>query len=375
MMHHAHDRDLAAGTAPGAECLLQRLGNGVRETLHNVLGLLELAMQEPLSPGQPRHLSQCRAVADRLLRASNDVAELASPYEMPLNEAAFSVRGMVEELAQFAQPLATRRGISFHQNIARDVPTLAVADRAVIQDMVHRLLENSLRVTEEGYLQLSVKAVSEGGQGFLVFEIADTGPGFPPGFQPDASPCKDTSRGLGLPIVRRRVVSMGGTLRILTTTSEGAVVQLAMPVKTARADRYQQTPSATPPMRVLVVEDCDDSYELFEAYVAGHGHSISRVSDGSQALDSRMREDFDVIFMDVNMPVMDGYTATRAIRDWETAHARTHIPIVLLSADDRSRQKSLGAAAGCSGYLTKPTPQADLLAALHYYGKPLALCD
>jgi CheY-like chemotaxis protein len=128
-------------------------------------------------------------------------------------------------------------------------------------------------------------------------------------------------------------------------------------------------------MRVLVVEDCDDSYLLFEAYVSGRGHEIERVLDGSQALERRKRQDFDVIFMDVNMPVMDGYTATRAIRDWESANTRTHIPIILLSADDRSRQKSLGAAAGCSGYLTKPIPQADLLAALHYYGKPLTLAE
>lgn len=101
-MPHTHDRE------PALECLLLRLGNGVRETLHNIMGLLELTLQEPLTASQTRHITQCRAVADRLLRASNDTAELASPYDWPLSEATFSVRGMVEELAQFALPSTAR---------------------------------------------------------------------------------------------------------------------------------------------------------------------------------------------------------------------------------------------------------------------------
>ncbi len=356
------------------ECLLLRLGNGVRETLHNVMGLLELAMQEPMSSSQGRYLGQCRGVADRLLRTANDVAELASPYEWPLQEATFSVRGMVEELAQIAQPLAARRGVRLQQNVATAAPAFVVGDRTMLEDTIHRLIDNSLRCTESGYIQLSVR-VEQPGE--LVFEVADSGPGIAAELLAnlEAPLSLEHNRGLGLPIVRRRMQSIGGQFSIVSTSASGTVVQLTVPVKAARTDRVSCPRCDAPDMRVLVVEDCDDSYLLFETYVAGHGHSISRVRDGSEALALRKLQDFDVIFMDVNMPVMDGYTATRAIRDWETANARTHIPIVLLSADDISRQKRLGAAAGCSGYLTKPTPQADLLAALHYYGRPLALTE
>jgi len=355
------------------ECLLLRLGNGVRETLHNVMGLIELTMQEPLSLHQTRYLNQCRLVADRLLRTSNDAAELASPYRWPPQESTFSVSAMVAELANLAQPLAARRGVRFHSDLAQDVPTYVSADQALLQDAIHRLLDNSLRCTESGFVQLSVKT-SPALDHCLLFEIADSGPGFPEEYLQhlNAPISTEHSRGLGIAVVRRRLQAIGGAFTILSSTPSGSVVLLAVPVKPTHPPRSSPQPAGAEAMRILVVEDCDDSYLLFEAFVDGHGHRISRVPDGSLALAACQTGNFDIIFMDVNMPIMDGYTATRAIRDWETSNARTHIPIVLLSADDRSRQRNLGAAAGCSGYLTKPTPQADLLAALNYYGKSLA---
>ncbi|MBL8176560.1 MAG: response regulator [Bryobacterales bacterium] len=354
------------------EALLLRLGNGVRETLHNVMGLLELTLQEPLSASQTRYLHQCRAVADRLLRVSNDAAELASSHDWPVQETSFSVRGMVEELAQLATPLAARSGVRFQHHIAAEVPLSVKADRVLLQDMIHRLLDNSLQATESGYVQLSVK-LAPALEDCLLFEVADSGPGFPEELLAHlhAPLTSEQGRGLGLPIVRRRAQSMGGAFTVLSSSATGSVVLLAVPVKPAGQAMRPAATAGQEPMSILVVEDCDDSYQLFEAYVAGHGHRVTRVVDGAQALAACRKQAFDIVFMDVNMPVMDGYTATRAIRDWETANAQTRIPIVLLSADDRGRQRSLGAAAGCSGYLTKPTPQADLLAALEYYGKPL----
>lgn len=366
-MSNADHRDIPL------ECLLLRLGNGVRETLHNVMGLIELTMQEPLSLHQTRYLNQCRLVADRLLRTSNDTAELASPYDWPPQESTFSVGDMVAELANLAHPLAARRGVRFQSDLAQDVPPFVSADRTLLQDAIHRLLDNSLRLTESGFVHLCVKT-SPALDGCLLFEIADSGPGFPEEYlhQRSAPLSTEHSRGLGIAVVRRRVQSLGGAFTILSSTPSGSVVLLAVPVKPAHPRPSSPRSTDSEAMRILVVEDCDESYLLFEAYVDGHGHHVSRVTDGSLALAARQTGNFDIIFMDVNMPIMDGYTATRAIRDWETSNARTHIPIVLLSADDRSRQRNLGAAAGCSAYLTKPTPQSDLLAALRYYGKPIA---
>lgn len=352
------------------ELLLHRLGTGVRESLHNLMGLVELTMQEPLSPGQAEHLSQCRAISDRLLRVANDVAELATPYEWPSGESAVELIAMVEELSRIAQAQAGRRRLNFRLHVGRNLRTHAMMDRPLLQDTIHRLLDNSLHVTQSGYVQLSVTRESAGGGGeCLLFEVADSGPGFPPGFGPGGRVqiSFEQNRGLGLALVQRRAEAMGGSFRIASSGPEGAVVQLRIPLRQAQPQIARQAHQEAKPLRVLVVEDSDDSYLLFHAYVADSGHDVFREVDGAQAVDRCKHEAFDVVFMDANMPVMDGYTATREIRDWETANARRRVPIVLLSADDPARQKRLGAAAGCSGYLTKPLPKADLLAALDYY--------
>ncbi|MBL8227558.1 MAG: response regulator [Bryobacterales bacterium] len=352
------------------ELLLHRLGTGVRETLHNLMGLVELAMQEPLTAAQAEHLSQCRTLSDRLLRVANDVAELATPYDWPAGEPAVSLATMVEELSRIAQARAEHRGLIFRLHVDGNVPADAVVDGFLVPDMIHRLLENSLHAAQSGCVQLRVcKEPMAGASDSLLFEVADSGTGFPPGICSGGRvPMSlEQNRGLGLAVVRRRAEGLGGSFRIASSSPEGAVVQLRIPLRQAQTQIAPRPHQSAMPLRVLVVEDCDESYLLFQTYLSGSGHEIVREVDGARAVGRCQHEVFNLVVMDVNMPVMDGYTATRAIRDWETVHARTRVPIVLLSADDPSRQKRLGAAAGCSGYLTKPIPKADLLAALDYY--------
>jgi len=106
----------------------------------------------------------------------------------------------------------------------------------------------------------------------------------------------------------------------------------------AGAGRCGASPPKAHPLRLLVAEDCDDSFVLLQAYVKEEGHQISRASNGAEAVDMAQTGHYDVILMDVNMPVMDGYTATRSIREWETQHSRRRAPIVLLSAESAARQ-------------------------------------
>lgn len=120
-------------------------------------------------------------------------------------------------------------------------------------------------------------------------------------------------------------------------------------------------------LRILVAEDSDDSFAVFQAFIGSEGHQVTRVLDGAQAAALVKSGGFDILIMDVNMPVMDGYTATRMIRDWEKELGRDALPIVLLSADDAKTQLRMGAAAGCSSYLVKPTPKAELIRVLRYY--------
>src|SRR5262249_31974482 len=114
----------------------------------------------------------------------------------------------------------------------------------------------------------------------------------------------------------------------------------------------------------------DESFLLIQAYTQSEGHQVLRALNGAEAVEMAKAVDYDFVVMDANMPVMDGYTATGLIREWETKTGRTRRPILILSADDSETQMRNGAAVGCSGYLTKPTTKAKVLTALAYYTSP-----
>ena len=124
------------------------------------------------------------------------------------------------------------------------------------------------------------------------------------------------------------------------------------------------------PLSLLIAEDSDDSFFLLQAYVANEGHQLTRALNGAQAVELAKSGKFNFVVMDVKMPVMDGYTATRLIREWETEQGRPRLPILLLSAEEAAVQMRVGANAGCSGYLTKPATKTQVLTALDFYARP-----
>jgi CheY-like chemotaxis protein len=250
---------------------------------------------------------------------------------------------------------------------------------------LRRILDNSIKFTATGGIELSVKSASPGGSAWalITFEVRDTGPGFTSDILAELdSPADSPRTGLGLSIVQARLSDLKGELRIPSSSSDGTMVQVCLPLKVAACaspaehsgnpgDRTRT--EAIPPLRLLVVEDSDDSFNLFQVYVKGQGHTVSRAFNGSEAVEMVKNNDYDLIMMDIDMPVMNGYAATRTIREWETLERRIRIPIVLLSAESASSQRRLGASAGCSGYLTKPVPKEVVLKALYYFSSRLEL--
>jgi CheY-like chemotaxis protein len=339
-----------------------------------MLGLMGLAADEQLSENQVRYLAQCREAADQLLRMADDLAELARPEGSIAGSAAFDTLEAIEELAGLMGTLAVRNGLAFHWSAEPGVPTRVLGDKYLLQDMLRRLLDNAIRYTASGSIRLSVGCSAAGAEStVLTFEISDTGAGMPDEilevFDTDVS--QPSIRGLSLRIVRKRLAGLNGTIAITPNTPHGTVVRVSLPVVFAAANSDASSTVAydvsSPPLRLLVAEDSDDSFFLFMSYVKVKGHQVSRALNGAQAVDMAMRGDYDFIVMDVNMPGVDGYSATRLIREWETEQGRTRLPILLLSADNLERQVRIGGAAGCSGYLTKPTTKAQVLAALSFY--------
>src|SRR5262249_14325530 len=152
-----------------------------------------------------------------------------------------------------------------------------------------------------------------------------------------------------LRIIRKRMDHVGGSLASKVEHGR-AVTRLELPFRLAQvgangesSERLHDVESPVLPLNLLVAEDSDDSFYLLQAYVVGQGHKLTGASDGVRAVEMAKSGAYDFVFMDVKMPVMDGYTASRLIREWETEQGRPRLPILLLSADEASRQMRLGA--------------------------------
>jgi CheY-like chemotaxis protein len=367
------------------EVLLECLGKDVRHTLHEVLGMIELVAEEPLSKNQMSHLARCRQGVEQLLYQTNDLIELANPALPAPAAEPFAVAETVTEVVQLMSLLSAGKGVNLKWTLDAKAPDSVSGDRTLLQEVLRRSLDHSIRSMEAGEVSLSVSAAGTGTSLSLVFEISETSPGISKDvlFQPTSAAASVGMSGLGMQLARKQIEQLGGEFRIVSSSAGSSTLRFTLPVAEAREERPLSTrgvAGVAPPkdgafasMKLLVAEDSDDSFRVFEAYLKQTEHHISRALNGTEAVNMAKTGQYDIIVMDVNMPVMDGYTATSLIREWETECGRARAPILLLSADDAGRQMRIGAAVGCSGYLTKPTTKKQLLAALVFYARPTGL--
>lgn len=360
--------------------LMAKLENDTRNELQSVMGMLELIAEGPLAPSQSNYLRACRSSADRLLRTIQNVSLLLSQEPKESHISDFDLQETVEGVTSLMEVLAQRKGLGLACEIPPDARSRVAGDRERVEDILFRLLDNAIRFTDRGLVKLTVSAVPKDDKVWIQFDISDTGPGIRPDIVASLkSPISEETvwQGLGLPIVRKIVAGMGGKLSISSQEPRGARVTVSLPFSepaNPRSSEHRDTKEEDPrvglPLSILVAEDSDDCYYVLEAYLGEH-HRLTRALDGTQAIEMFMAGRYDLVFMDIHMPGVGGYTATRAIREWETREARARIPIVVLSSDSPKTQIYHGAKAGCSAYLTKPISRAALFAVLNRYGRAL----
>lgn len=350
-----------------------RLGGEVRERLHIVMGLMELIAEEPLSHKQSDYLSRCQASMDVLLSVSNDLLELAEA-DAPISIEEFELESALTQTAVLMRVVAESRGLEFGWTIEQNLPARILGDKRLVQDMLRRLIRCSLDMPEGGASHLSVTAQPAGTLTFEIQSQAKAGSIADPAAERQES----IESALGMRVIRSRLPGLGGSLT--ANVRNGVVMRrLTLPITvTETAARPAPEPSAVPwqanaPLNLLVAEDSDDSFLLLQAYLADQGHRLTRATNGARAVEIVRTGNFDLVIMDVKMPTMDGYTASRLIREWETREQRPRLPILLLSADEASRQMKIGGSVGCSGYLTKPASKDQVLAALRFYSRPDAM--
>jgi CheY-like chemotaxis protein len=367
--------------------LIDVLNGDARNAMHSILGFLELVSEGALNPAQSEYIEACRVAVDRHFRGIEDARVILGlvPEERPVMTH-FAPDNLFGQIAEAIGLIARRKGIGLFCNVENSVPPLVSADLERIGHTLLRISEAVVSTIEGGDVRLNFRALTTSHGPSLIFEILTPSNMLSPvlllalrqdDFEFDSA--LPGSEVLAMAAARNLATALGCSIETSADSSTGTRIAVTIPVAarstTAKPSRTgaEQLPPANRALRILVAEDSEDSFKLFKAYLRGEPHVVTRATNGSEAVMRATSETFDLLFMDIRMPVMDGYAATRRIRELETGKDRARIPIVVLSAEDLRAQRRQGALVGCSGHLSKPLRKHELLEAIRVYSVPQSI--
>jgi signal transduction histidine kinase/ActR/RegA family two-component response regulator len=365
----ARDKADAANKAKSA--FLGVISHELRTPMNGVLGAAQLLSATRLDPTQKEYVSIVRNSGDSLLALLNDILDLTKieADRMALEAIEIDMHELVERVGATWTARAGEKSIDYVVEADPSVPAVVIGDPTRLSQVLHNLLSNGIKFTDRGGVKFRIRSERVGDfRARISFAISDTGPGiaaedverlFQPFTQLDASSTRRYGgTGLGLTICRRLAQLMGGELVVDSVVGQGSTFTLTVEadVRAWSAPKVEQAVTAeieqAEPLRVLVVEDHPVNRMIIEAWLASAGHVTTSAENGVMALEACAEQAFDLILMDVNMPVMDGLTATRQLRD--TLGPNRETAVVVLSASARAEDHEAGFAAGADAYLNKP---------------------
>ncbi|MDR3512550.1 MAG: ATP-binding protein [Caulobacteraceae bacterium] len=375
-------RDVADAANAAKSAFLAMISHELRTPMNGVLGAAQLLDSDALTPAQRRYVEIIRTSGDSLLTLLNDILDFAKieAGRVDLEAIEFDLPDLAERVGAVWSARAESKGLDYAVEIDAGAPALAVGDPTRLAQVMHNLLSNATKFTDQGRVALSLRSERlAADRARITIAVSDTGLGISPEdrarlFQPFSQLDSSSTRrfggtGLGLAISRRLAELIGGVLDVESEPGRGSTFTLTFETEVASwtAVAGAAAPAAAAeapiaPMRVLVVEDHAINRQILQLWLAAEGHVLACAENGQVALDLCAGQAFDIILMDVNMPVMDGLSAVRRLRQGDGVNART--TVVMLSASARAEDHEAGYQAGANAYLTKPIDFAALRAAL-----------
>ncbi|HWR04095.1 MAG TPA: response regulator [Humidesulfovibrio sp.] len=368
---------------------LANMSHEIRTPLNGILGMLQLLDTTRMDEEQRKYLLAATQSSKRLTRLLSDILDFSriEAGMLAVQRASFAVEGLRHAALELFGLTAREKGVAFSFEIDPGVPRVLVGDEARLLQILFNLMGNALKFTRQGEVRAELTPLPGGGAADrrLLFSISDTGIGitdellaniFEPFTQAEGSYTRRfQGAGLGLAIVRRLIGLLGGSLCV-DNSGPGTLMTVVLPfglpeagtAQEAEQEAPQEDNAPSPPaapvagaaLRVLLVEDEEISLLAAEQMLKKSGYAVCTARDGRQALERLARQDFDVVVMDVQMPVLDGVEATRAIRSAQELGARAQVPIIAMTAYAMAGDRERFIAAGMDGYTSKPVDMAEL---------------
>ena len=363
---------------------LARMSHEIRTPMNLIMGMNALLLSSPLNEKQQEHIEISQRNVRRLLRLINGILDLSKVEagRLTFEEAPFDLNDVLKECAATISTAVEGKGLQFEIFVDLKAPRYWTGDSERLQQVLLNLIGNSVKFTAQGKIELSVCAeTGPEGQPGLRFEVNDSGCGVPPDkaaiiFEPFQQAETSMSRrfegtGLGLAISKTLIEMMSGriwlaeksepgarfvfTVFLQPTTEEAVSAKIAAKASAVAGQTLRQG------TRVLLVEDNPENVVLVQAFLENLPLLLDFAENGVEAVEKRRQGEYDLVLMDMQMPIMDGYTATQEIRAWEKTQHKPHVPIVALTAHALSGSSTESIEAGCDGHLSKPMDKSDLV--------------
>ena len=381
------ERELADARSRAKTELLAHVSHEMRTPMNAVLGFSDILARTPLPPEQARYVEVLGHAGRQVFALINDLLDNARIESGRLELAAqpFHLVDLVGLQLELLRERADGQGLWLRVFARNEATGWVRGDPQRVAQIVTNLVGNAIKFTKAGGVTVEL---ARGEDGLVRLAVQDTGIGIAPErleriFQPFAQADAGIARefggtGLGLAITRSLARLMGGDVSVQSRPGEGSRFEATLDLPEAEPPATQPADPGEPrgeraapsrPLHLLLAEDNDVNVLVIEGMLAPLGHRVTRVRDGAQALAALRSGSFDLVLMDMLMPVVDGLSATRQWRAVEAAEGRPRVPIVALTANafDTDAQQSL--AAGCDAHLTKPLSRAALLQALAKYAR------
>jgi signal transduction histidine kinase/ActR/RegA family two-component response regulator len=372
------------------DLFLTNMSHEIRTPMNGLLGMASLLSQTPLSKEQNNYVDSIRSCGDTLLTVINNILDFSAieTGKITLDEKVTDLRSLAEEVIELFASRTSKAGIQLHLELSPDLPNRVITDKGRLRQVLINLVGNSVKFTPQGEVKIRVAHAdpgsiqTKGEQIGLRFEVSDTGIGIDPDpldqlkqffsrTDPAARPYGST--GLGLILSDRLVHLLNGRIRVFSEPGKGASFNFTILAKPAPQKATPAAAGALPrlaekyPLRILLAEDNPINRQLAVMILDKMGYSCGVAENGKEVLDHLQKEAFDLIFMDIQMPEMDGLEATRHIR-----RGRGKQPVIIaMTANTTRKDRDDCITEGMNDFLSKPVHLDELIRMMENWGQTI----